>query len=113
MPRCWQIILTFVIQPFIVKQKNLVKIPGPCRPLVGLFMTERTRYPAPGFDGASAGAPGVVEINGNTVNTHTQHVLAQGDVVVLRSPGGGGYGAPEQRSEALAARDRLLGYIKD
>jgi N-methylhydantoinase B len=81
------------------------------RPLVGLFMTERTRYPAPGFDGGLCGAPGAVEINGAAVNTHAQHILAQGDVVVLRSPGGGGYGDPKQRSKALAARDRLLGYI--
>ena len=83
------------------------------RPLVGLFMTERTRYPAPGFAGAMAGAPGAVEINGRAVNTHTQHILAQGDVVVLRSPGGGGYGDPGERDADLIARDRRLGYIED
>ncbi|MDA1307646.1 MAG: hydantoinase B/oxoprolinase family protein [Acidobacteria bacterium] len=83
------------------------------RPLVGLFMTERTRFAAPGFDGAMAGAPGAVEINGNTIDTHTQHVLAHGDVVVLRSPGGGGYGDPNERGAELIARDGLLGYIDD
>lgn len=83
------------------------------RPLVGLFMTERTRYPAPGFDGAKPGARGAVEINDQAVDTHTQHILARGDVVVLRSPGGGGYGHPNERSEELKARDRRLGYVKN
>ena len=81
------------------------------RPLMGLFMTERTRFPAPGFDGANAGAAGVVEINGSAVNTHAQHILGRGDVVVLRSPGGGGYGDPKQRDKQLTARDQLLGYV--
>jgi N-methylhydantoinase B len=83
------------------------------RPLLGLFMTERTRYPAPGFDGAMAGVPGAVEINGQAVNTHAQHILAQGDLVVLRSPGGGGYGDPNERRADLIACDRRRGYIEE
>jgi N-methylhydantoinase B len=83
------------------------------RPVIGLFMAERTRFAAPGFDGAMAGTVGAVEINGESIDTHVQHILARGDLVVLRSPGGGGYGDPSERSEELVARDRLLGYIDD
>lgn len=81
------------------------------RPLVGMFMTERTRFPAPGFDGASPGATGMVEINGKAIDTSAQHVLGQGDVVVLRSPGGGGYGDPDDRDKQAKANDHRLGYI--
>jgi N-methylhydantoinase B len=81
------------------------------RPLVGLFMTERTRIPAPGLDGAGEGAAGAVRINGEAVDTHRQHVLARGDVVELSTPGGGGYGDPGQRDAAAEALDRRLGYV--
>ena len=81
------------------------------RPVVGLFMTERTRFAAPGLVGGGPGGIGAVEINGKAVDTHRQHVLHQGDTVVLRTPGGGGYGENEGRDPDLEARDRLLGYV--
>lgn len=83
------------------------------RPVVGLFMTERTRFAAPGFDGGGAGAPGQVEINGAAIDTHRQHVLQRGDTVVLRSPGGGGYGDPAEREAALTEIDQRRGYLGD
>jgi N-methylhydantoinase B len=37
-------------------------------------------------------------------------VLKRGDVVLVRTPGAGGYGPAAQRDSALDARDRALGY---
>ncbi len=82
------------------------------RPIVALFMTERTRVAAPGFSGGSAGRRGTVEINGSEVDSHVQHVLNEGDTVMLRTPGGGGYGDPAERSETQRDTDRLRGYVE-
>lgn len=81
------------------------------RPLAALFMTERIRFGAPGFDGGGEGGLGRVEINGVPVDVHKQHILQKGDRVLLRTPGGGGYGNPEERSEALVEEDMEQGYI--
>jgi N-methylhydantoinase B/oxoprolinase/acetone carboxylase alpha subunit len=37
--------------------------------------------------------------------------LAEGDLVVIETCGGGGFGSPADRSPALRARDRLEGYV--
>ena len=76
-------------------------------------MTERTRIAAPGLAGGEAGEAGAVSINGASVDTHQQHLLARGDVVELRTPGGGGYGDVARRDARANARDRLLGYVDD
>jgi len=81
------------------------------RPIIGLFMTERTRFGAPGFSGGGEGRLGTVEINGVEVDSHKQYVLQKGDTVLLRTPGGGGYGKPEDRPEELIERDRARGYL--
>ena len=83
------------------------------RPVVALFMTERTRFPAPGLAGGEAGGIGTVTINGEAVDTHRQHVLCRGDVVVLGTPGGGGYGPPGERAASARAGDRRLGYVAE
>jgi len=82
------------------------------RPIVFSFMAERTRYPAPGFAGGSAGGLGDVRINGKKVDHRRQHVLERGDRVLVSTPGGGGYGPVRQRRRALRDRDRVLGYVK-
>jgi N-methylhydantoinase B len=52
------------------------------------------------------GADGVREIGGKeTVR------LRAGDVVVVETCGGGGYGPPEERDPVARARDRLEGYV--
>ncbi len=81
------------------------------RPLTGLFMTERTRFPAPGLAGGSEGGLGSVEINGQAIDVHKQHILNKGDRVVLRTPGGGGFGDPAKRSDQARKADLRLGYI--
>jgi N-methylhydantoinase B len=80
-------------------------------PLVAMFMTERTKFPAAGLDGGGFGDIGVVEINGAPVEVHKQHVLKKGDKVLLRTPGGGGYGDPAERAQNQIDDDVRLGYV--
>jgi len=81
------------------------------RPIVMSFMAERTRFPAPGFAGGGAGGLGDVRINDRKVDHRRQHVLERGDRVLVRTPGGGGYGAPSARPRAQRERDLRLGYV--
>ena len=80
-------------------------------PLSIVFLTERLRVPAPGLGGGGDGACGEVLINGLSVDSRRPHVLAPGDEVILRTPGGGGYGASSERAEALTSYDSLHQYI--
>lgn len=79
-------------------------------PIVCSFMAERTKFRAPGFAGGGDGGLGDVRINGRSIDNRRQHVLKRGDVVLVRTPGGGGYGPPAQRDPRLVERDRALGY---
>ena len=81
------------------------------RPIIVSFMAERTRYPAPGFAGGGPGGLGAVQLNGRPLDHRAQHLLARGDRILVRTPGGGGYGRPARRDPALAARDRARGYV--
>ena len=81
------------------------------RPIVMSFMAERTRVPAPGLAGGGAGGLGDVRINGKKVDHRRQHVLEQGDRVLVSTPGGGGYGPAGKRSPELRERDGLLDYV--
>ena len=74
------------------------------------FMAERTTYPAPGLAGGRPGGRGDVRLNGKRIDNRKQYLLAPGDTIVLRTPGGGGYGPPGKRDRARRRRDRALGY---
>jgi len=78
------------------------------------FMAERTRpeSAAPGMDGGGPGAPGEILIDGVKVNPKTQHIIRHGTRVLLRTPGGGGFGDVEQRSSILQEQDRLRGHTR-
>jgi N-methylhydantoinase B len=80
-------------------------------PILVSFMAERTRFAAPGLDGAAAGGLGDVRINGRRVDNRRQHVLQAGDRVLVRTPGGGGYGPAAERAPDAAERDAALGYV--
>jgi N-methylhydantoinase B len=80
-------------------------------PIVLSFMAERTRFAAPGLAGGAPGGLGDVRLNGRRIDNRRQHVLTKGDTVLVRTPGGGGYGRPARRERALRARDRTLGYV--
>ena len=75
------------------------------KPILAMFMTERVRFGAPGIAGGEAGEPGAVLINGKPVDVHKQHPISKGDTVLLRTPGGGGFGAPSARDARSRERD--------
>jgi N-methylhydantoinase B len=80
-------------------------------PIVMSFMAERTTYAAPGLAGGRAGGRGDVRLNGKRIDNRKQYLLKPGDEIVLRTPGGGGYGSPRARDKKLTERDRALGYV--
>jgi N-methylhydantoinase B len=81
------------------------------RPIVVSFMAERTRFAAPGLASGADGGLGDVRLNGRAIDHRRQYVLARGDQVLVRTPGGGGYGPSAARAAKLRQRDRLLGYV--
>jgi N-methylhydantoinase B len=91
-------------------QDVLIESQSP-RPIVVSFMAERTTFPAPGLAGGLAGGLGDVRVNGRRVDNRKQHVLERGDRMLIRTPGGGGYGPARARDASLAKRDRALGYV--
>ena len=79
-------------------------------PITVSFMAERTVFAAPGLAGGGAGGKGDVRINGRSVDNRRQHLIGRGDRILVRTPGGGGYGPAAGRDPAFTARDRTLGY---
>ncbi|MBO9357845.1 hydantoinase B/oxoprolinase family protein [Bordetella petrii] len=80
-------------------------------PMSVIFMTERTKVPAPGIAGGEAGACGELLINGQPINNRQPHWIQPGDEIIMRTPGGGGYGPMAERPPALADRDRRQNYV--
>jgi len=75
------------------------------------FLGERTRIPAPGFAGGEPGGLGAVIIDGKNVDTREMYYLENGTTLLLRTPGGGGFGPPSERDPAAVDRDRKRGYV--
>ncbi|MEO5615759.1 MAG: hydantoinase B/oxoprolinase family protein, partial [Cypionkella sp.] len=75
-------------------------------------MFDRVNHPAAGRDGGGAGAAGIVALDDGTQLKPKgwQHV-PQGRRLILHLPGGGGYGAPEMRSDAAQVDDATKGYV--
>ena len=82
-------------------------------PTAMAFLAERTRIGAPGIVGGADGATGELRINDEPVDPKQQHIVKTGDMVLLRTPGGGGYGPPADRDPAAAERDRAEGKTGD
>lgn len=80
-------------------------------PLSIVFLTERLIVSAPGIAGGESGKLGAVYINGKTIDSRKPHILLPGDEVLLRTPGGGGYGRKNQRNTDLIDFDLQHGYI--
>ena len=78
---------------------------------------ERTRTPPWGILGGKNGesARALVrqhpEEPGTWITKGPSYPVQRGDVVTFFTAGGGGYGPPDQRSQALIERDRRLGYV--
>ena len=91
-------------------QEALVELTGESG-ASAFFMTERTEIPAPGLGGGGAGGLGAVIINGEDADPRRPHHLAKGATVLIRTPGGGGYGPVGDRSPKSHADDRTNQYI--
>jgi N-methylhydantoinase B len=79
--------------------------------VAAVFVTERTKFAAPGLGGGNSGGMGDVRINDVVVDNRQDHILRRGDRVLLRTPGGGGYGPRRKRLVALRERDEAMGYV--
>lgn len=76
-------------------------------PMTIAFMAERTRpeAAAKGLRGGGDGAPGEVLIDGAPCNAKVQHIIKPRGVVDMKTPGGGGYGSPAERSAQARTAD--------
>lgn len=61
----------------------------------GSFLVNRTRSAAAGLNGGEPGAHGRLEINDQVADTAGHYSLKPGDVVVVQTGGGGGFGVKE------------------
>jgi N-methylhydantoinase B len=81
------------------------------------FLMDHGTSGPPGLLGGGDGAPNVIELTIGGKTIWPEHIskgegyeLSPGDKVQVRTPGGGGYGRPEERAHDLLARDLRRGY---
>ena len=75
---------------------------------------DRVDHPARGRAGGLAGASGEVSTtDGRVLRTKGFQILAAGERLLLKLPGGGGMGEPRLRSPAAVARDLRNGLISE
>lgn len=77
---------------------------------------ERSKCPPWGLDGGHDGAPNVLVVNPGRANESIHQKvsafsLANGDVVSVRTGGGGGHGDPSLRDSHLVREDVIDGYV--
>ena len=79
---------------------------------------ERGKFAPPGVAGGKAGAKNVFSFETDAgeetpplVSKMVGIKLKRGQKVRLETPGGGGYGPPDERSEEARRRDAELGYV--
>ena len=83
------------------------------KPMSVSFSADRSKTAPEGILGGSPGAIGELRINDSEpLDTKLFYTLKPGDMLFMRTPGGGGYGDPAKRSEDLIARDREEGYAR-
>ncbi|MCZ7567123.1 MAG: hydantoinase B/oxoprolinase family protein [Ardenticatenaceae bacterium] len=69
------------------------------------------KFPAPGLEGGWPGALGAVFLNGERLERFPPLEFRPGDVCVIRTPGGGGFGPPRERDPETTRRDVELGFV--
>ncbi|WP_281983180.1 hydantoinase B/oxoprolinase family protein [Thalassorhabdomicrobium marinisediminis] len=75
-------------------------------------MFDRVDHPAKGRRGGAAGAPTTIaQDDGTPMRGKGKQFVPHGRRVMMAFPGGGGYGAPQDRPRDLVKRDLLHGYI--
>ena len=74
---------------------------------------DRIAHPARGRAGGDRGAPGELLLQGGRVLPGKgSHQIDPTDRLIVRTPGGGGYGDPQRRPETARAADRSAGYAR-
>jgi N-methylhydantoinase B len=77
-------------------------------------MFDRVAYPARGRDGGLPGAPGSVTLaDGAVLKAKGRQRVGEGQRLVLKLPGGGGFGDPRKRARDDVAADLKAGYITE
>ncbi|MGP4096369.1 hydantoinase B/oxoprolinase family protein [Nonomuraea sp. KM90] len=83
------------------------------RPVQMVLLGDRERHPALGLAGGEPGATAYAVLDtGERLSLKSISQLAPGSSVVISFPGGGGFGAPEEREPHLAVADELGGYVR-
>ncbi|HEY3472460.1 MAG TPA: hydantoinase B/oxoprolinase family protein, partial [Amycolatopsis sp.] len=83
------------------------------RPVQLVVLGDRERHPALGLDGGEPGAAAQAVLDtGESVPLKSISQLAPGASIVISFPGGGGFGAPEDREPDLVLADELGGYVR-
>ncbi len=81
------------------------------------LLADRQRHAPYGLAGGNAGATGETYLldgdDRTRIDAKSTHDLDAGDVISLRTPGGGGYGDPAERSREALQRDLQLGKIDE
>ncbi|AXG06786.1 hydantoinase B/oxoprolinase family protein [Haloplanus rubicundus] len=80
------------------------------------LLADRRRHPPYGLAGGAPGAPGEdyltpADDDAERIPGKSTHDLDAGDVVSVRTPGGGGFGDPADRDPDAVARDLRLGKV--
>jgi N-methylhydantoinase B len=82
------------------------------RPAVLSMMTDRVHHPPQGRFGGLPGTPNVLgRSSGGPVHPKSRIEVNPGEVVLMHTPGGGGFGPPAERDRALIRSDLESGYV--
>jgi N-methylhydantoinase B len=81
------------------------------QPVMLTIRPDLMKYPALGLNQGGLGMPGDVLLNGVKVERFTPIAWHPGDEIVLRVPGGGGFGDPSRRDPERIREDVLLGLV--
>jgi N-methylhydantoinase B len=82
------------------------------KPLIFTAMFDRTRYPARGLHGGGIGAPGEVLLDdGTALAPKGKLTISPARTLILRLPGGGGYGSPYTRPPEQVLEDVRNGFV--
>ncbi|MCL4459923.1 MAG: hydantoinase B/oxoprolinase family protein [Chloroflexi bacterium] len=81
-----------------------------------MIRSDKVKFGPKGMLGGGEGRPGLFVLNPNTkeqriLQSKTTTFIKKGNLISLRTPGGGGYGAPEQRPPGLLEKDLIEGRV--
>jgi len=77
-----------------------------------MIRPDKVRFPAPGLAGGKPGAPGELLLDGTAMPLEPI-VFKAGQEIVMRLPGGGGFGNPRGRPAAALRHDVELGFVSE